>query len=85
LKRAEGGVGPREDNRETKRGRKKRQPAKDYRGIEEKIREGDEPDGREQVREKVIDFIFIFFVHIHLVQIQNTIQIRSTQIQLKIQ
>jgi len=33
LKRAEGGVRPREDNRERERGREKGQPAKDCRGI----------------------------------------------------
>jgi len=59
LKRADGGIGPREDNIERERGKEKGQLAKYYRGIEEKIREGDEPEGREQAREKAIDSQFI--------------------------
>ena len=62
MKRAEGGVGPREDNRE-ERGRESGQPTKNYRKIEERIRVGDEPQGREQAREKAIDFIFIHFLN----------------------
>jgi len=75
LKRAEGeGVRPREDNSEKERGKKKGQPVKDYKRIEKKIKEGDEPKGREQAREKTIDFIFIInfqpWIHMPICRLQ---------------